>query len=130
MAEQPTSAALTMDRGLPIGNSPDTFGRRSAHVKVGNLADEPIPTRHVVDAFALALSSSWLSLGVPDEFVPTISVDGLTTTFAIKEQGVLIAEAIFFFESVTNQSVVLKRYLVDDDGSQLLNDDGVPLTLD
>lgn len=32
-----------MDRGLPIGNSPDAFSRRAAHVKVGNKSTEPIP---------------------------------------------------------------------------------------
>lgn len=41
--ETPSISALTQDRGLPIGNSEDTFGRRSAHVKIGNLPSEPVP---------------------------------------------------------------------------------------
>lgn len=41
--ETPSIAALTQDRGLPIGNSEDTFGRRAAHVKVANKVTEPIP---------------------------------------------------------------------------------------
>jgi hypothetical protein len=43
MAEVETNSALIMDRGLPLGNSDDTFGRRALHVKVGNKATEPIP---------------------------------------------------------------------------------------
>lgn len=41
--ETPSLAAVKQDRGLPIGNSEDTFGRRSAHVKIGNKITEPVP---------------------------------------------------------------------------------------
>lgn len=41
--EDPTNASLLMDRGLPLGNSLDTVGRRALHVKVRNLVSEPIP---------------------------------------------------------------------------------------
>jgi hypothetical protein len=37
------NAALSMDRGIPLGNSLDTFNRRALHVKVGNKVTEPIP---------------------------------------------------------------------------------------
>lgn len=32
-----------MDRGIPLGNSLDTFSRRSLHVKIGNSSGEAIP---------------------------------------------------------------------------------------
>lgn len=41
-------AALTMDRGIPLGNSLDTFSRRALHVLVGNSSGEPIPVTGVI----------------------------------------------------------------------------------
>lgn len=41
--ETPANAGLTMDRGQPVGNSLDTFGRRALHVKIGNSESEAIP---------------------------------------------------------------------------------------
>lgn len=43
MAETFAVSALSMDRGEPLGNSLDVFGRRSVHVKIGNSASEAIP---------------------------------------------------------------------------------------
>lgn len=42
MSEQATNSALIMDRGLPLGNSLDTDGRRALHTKVKNTVDEPL----------------------------------------------------------------------------------------
>lgn len=41
--ETPVTAALSMDRGNPLGNSEDVFLRRALHVKVGNKPGESIP---------------------------------------------------------------------------------------
>jgi hypothetical protein len=41
--ETPVLASLAMDRGEPLGNSEDNFGRRALHTKIGNSTSEPIP---------------------------------------------------------------------------------------
>jgi hypothetical protein len=44
MADETRSISpLQVDRGLPLGNSDDAFGRRSVHTKIGNKPTEPIP---------------------------------------------------------------------------------------
>lgn len=66
--ETPCVAALTMDRGLSIGNSEDTFGRRAAHVKIGNKITEPIP-----------VSGSFTSS--PGGFSPPALTDAMQATY-------------------------------------------------
>lgn len=41
--ETPSISSLQMDRGLPIGNQQDVFGRRALDVIVGNSNSQPIP---------------------------------------------------------------------------------------
>lgn len=41
--EDPTLAALVMDRGVPLGNSVGIDGRRALHVKIRNKLTEPLP---------------------------------------------------------------------------------------
>ena len=45
--ESPSTAALTMDRGLNLGNSEDRFLRRALHVKVSNKSSEPLPITYI-----------------------------------------------------------------------------------
>lgn len=64
-----------MDRGDPVGNSADVFGRRSLHVKIGNKPSEPIP---VVANVNLTPGFSTLSPGYP-----TTAVVGNTSAIVI-----------------------------------------------
>lgn len=45
---EPVLAALTLDRALPVGDSPGADFRGRVHVKVSNGASEPIPVTLVV----------------------------------------------------------------------------------
>jgi hypothetical protein len=40
---KPGQFALLMENGIPIGVTPDAFGKEALHVKVGNKPNEPIP---------------------------------------------------------------------------------------
>jgi hypothetical protein len=61
MAEIPANSALIMDRGQPIGNTDDTFGRRAVHVKIGNKTDEPITITGNITAVSPIASSATLT---------------------------------------------------------------------
>jgi hypothetical protein len=50
--ETPTTASLSMDRGVPLGNSQGQSGRRALHVKIDNTGLEPIPITTVPNPFA------------------------------------------------------------------------------
>lgn len=39
----PGQFALLMENGIPLGVTPDVFGKEALHVKVGNKSNEPIP---------------------------------------------------------------------------------------
>jgi hypothetical protein len=93
-----------------------------------NDRQNPLPIQTVVDAINVTLSSSWLSLATYDNM--TSSVSGMTTTLSFFEDGAKIGVAEIFFESPANYSVTLKRFLNDDDGVELEDDDGTKLNLD
>lgn len=62
--EDPALSHLLMDRGDPVGNSPDAFGRRAVHVKVGNTPSEPIPI--TIGAFSAPADTDTLVASYPD----------------------------------------------------------------
>lgn len=68
MAEEFSVSALTMDRGFPVGNTEDIFGRRAHHVKIGNKLTEPVPV-------AGSFTSS------PGGFAPPANTDALLANY-------------------------------------------------
>jgi hypothetical protein len=95
---------------------------------MGNDRQNPVPVQTVVDAINIVVSSSWLKLANYDEM--QTSLVGFTTSLIFKESGNTIGLAEIYFEGPENWNVLLKRYLNDDGGALLLDDDGTPLTLD
>lgn len=80
--------------------------------------------------FELIEGSKWMELANYDEIVPAISGGGTILTLAYKEDSVTIGEAILTFTALNSWSLVLNRYINEDDGTQLLDDDDVPLNLE
>lgn len=80
--------------------------------------------------FGLVTGSKWMDLGVYDEITPTFSVDGRTMTLAFKEDSALIGEAVLNYNSDTDWSVKLNRYITEDDNDVLLDDNDSNLNLD
>lgn len=78
----------------------------------------------------VVLKSAWMKLAVYDEVITTVSSDRSSINLSFKEDGNLIGEAIINFTSDLSWNFNLYRYLVDDDGSQLLDDDDTPLFLE
>lgn len=80
--------------------------------------------------FQLISASKWMELASYDEVVPTYSGGGTILTLAYKEDGALLGEAIVTQNSETDWSVKLNRYIDEDDGSAITDDDGSSLNLD
>lgn len=72
--EIPASSNLLMDRGIPLGNSLDTLGRRALHTKVTNLTSEAIPVQVVSGTVTAALLkySYQVALAVPTTTETTV----------------------------------------------------------
>lgn len=68
MAESFANSSLLMDRGIPLGNSEDTFGRRALHTKVANDVTEPIP---VTGSFTAS----------PGGFAPPANTDAMQASY-------------------------------------------------
>lgn len=90
----------------------------------------PVPTSSTYEKFfALIGSSNWMKLANYDAVVPSFAGNDLT--LAYKEDGVTIGEAVITnYTSLTGWDLKLNRYINDDNGSQLLDDDNTPLNLD
>lgn len=105
----------------------------SIHDHNGNRFDigNPLPvTGSFEKFFELISASNWMKLANYDEIVPTYSAGNTILTLAYKEDGVTIGEAVITYTSLTGWTMKLNRYINDDDGSQLLDDDNTPLNLD
>jgi hypothetical protein len=105
----------------------------SIHDHDGNKYDvrNPLPTTGGFEKFfELIAASKWMELANYDEVVPTYSPDRTVLTLAYMEDGVTIGEAVITYTSLDTWSLKLNRYINEDDGSQLLDDDGTPLNLD
>lgn len=81
-------------------------------------------------AMRMILGSKWMELAVYDEIVTTVSPDRSTIVAEFKEDGNIIGKADISFPSDFSWSFSLERYVLDDDGSQLLDDDDTPLLLE
>lgn len=78
----------------------------------------------------VVLKSAWMKLAVYDEVVTNVSPDRQTITLDFKEDGFLIGTALINFTSDLSWSFTLERYLLEEDGTQLLDDDDQPLFLE
>ncbi len=89
----------------------------------------PVSTNYekIIDVI---LKSSWLKLAVYDQVITSVSSDRSTITLDFKEDGFLIGKAFINYVSDFSWDFTLERYLLDDDGSQLLDDDDTPLFLE
>lgn len=74
-------------------------------------------------------SSKWMDLAVFDKVETVVSPDRTLINVKYYEDGDLIGEAILNFADLV-WNFELFRYLLDDDGSQLLDDDDTPLFLE
>lgn len=106
----------------------------SLHDEDGNKYSDtnPVPTENAGfdKYFQLVGASNWMKLANYDEVVPTYSGGGSVLTLAYKEDGALLGEAVITQNSDTDWSVKLNRYIDEDDGSPLQDDDGSYLNLD
>ncbi len=81
--------------------------------------------------FGLINASKWMVLGNYDEIVPTFINNDTDMILGFKEDGVLIGEAVVTgFSSLLGWHVQLYRYINDDNGDRLQDDDGTFLNLD
>lgn len=67
MADVPVVSALFMDRSEPIGNSPDSSGRRRLHTLVTNDTSQPlfqqiVPLNHLRVTLITVGDSAWVKL--------------------------------------------------------------------
>jgi hypothetical protein len=105
----------------------------SLHDELGNkygIANPLHTTGSYEKFFTLIAASKWMELANYDEVVPTYSMGGTVLTLAYKEDGATIGEVVITYSALNVWTMKLNRYINDDDGIQLLDDDGTPLTLD
>jgi hypothetical protein len=90
----------------------------------------PVPVSTTYEKFfELIGNSKWMDLANYDEVVPTFAGNDLTLTY--KENGAILGIAVITdFPSNTGWNLTLTRYLDDDDGTPLEDDDGTFLNLD
>lgn len=136
LRSNPTNQSHQTQRITAIRGTVDTDNVSqdvSLHDHNGNKYDiaNPVPvTGSFEKFFQLIGDSNWMKLGVYDSVTPTFSLDGRTLTLAYKETGNLIGEAIVVFNSNTDYSITLNRYINNDGEGLLLDDDDTPLNLD
>lgn len=74
--------------------------------------------------------SKWMDLAVYDEVSTIVNANKTLISMDYKEDGDIIGNATINFLSDLSWNFTLTRYLLDDDGSQLQDDDGSILNLD
>lgn len=104
----------------------------SLHDQDGNsyTTINPVPVASTYEKFfQLINASKWMELANYDQVTPTFDVNDLTLTYY--EEDALLGEAVVTnYTSLNSWNLELKRYLDDDDGSPLQDDDGTNLNLD
>lgn len=143
--ESPSNSALLMDRGKPIGNTEDVFGRRAAHVKIGNLPDEPIPvfvtsstaaSESVVSVYGQSLAvpantpTTVLSYTVPSGFVAhleRVECSGSNIgTYELIKNGVTLGKRRTWFNGPMSECF---EFLSQANGLALAAGDVITLTI-
>jgi hypothetical protein len=88
-------------------------------------------TGNIEKFFLLVSSSNWMKLGNYDNVVPVFSgANNEVLTLSYKEGGNTIGTAIIDYTSDIDWEVTLSKYIIDDSGASLLDDDGTILNLD
>ena len=78
----------------------------------------------------LLQNANWMNLANFECIVPSFSADGETITLDYLEGDIIVGQAIFQYTTDFDWSIKLKKYINDDDGSILLDDDDSELFLD
>lgn len=105
----------------------------SLHHHSGNEITDRVPLQistNYEKIIEVVLKSAWMKLAVYDEVITTVSPDRQTITLDFKEDTFTIGQAFINFTSDLSWSFTLERYLCEDDGSHLLDDDDTPLFLE
>jgi len=106
----------------------------SLHDQNGNAytTANPLPTAGSYEKFfTLIGASKWMELATYDQVIPTFSVGNTVLTLDYLEDGALLGQAVVTnFTSLTGWDIVLSRYIDEDDGTPLQDDDGSFLNLD
>ena len=89
--------------------------------------DEKVATA-LNQIFNILNSSKWMDLGVYDEV--NLSVAGNVSTLNYYEQQAHLGQALITFVSPSSWSLAMARYITDDDGIALQDDDSSQLNLD
>jgi hypothetical protein len=117
-----------------MDNTPDA-GDVADSVRIGDgvteLAIDPLNRSISVNKYekliGLLTNANWMNLGNFDQVIPLVV--GNLTTLDYYEDGYIIGQALFTFNTDLDWNIVLKRYINDDDGSWLQDDDDTPFTL-
>lgn len=81
--------------------------------------------------FTVIAASKWMELATYDKVVPTFSAGNTVLTLAYYEDGAFLGQAVINnVTSITDWDIQLSRYMDDDDGSPLQDDDDTILNLD
>lgn len=79
----------------------------------------------------LIASSNWMNTGAYDYVLPSYSgVENNTLEMSFYYSGFVIGKATIVTAGPASWGLTLERYLLDDDGGNLLDDDGINLNLD
>ncbi len=123
---------ITAKRGTEVIDANTVSQDVSLHGPDGNryTTKDPVPVSTTYEKFfSLIGASNWMKLANYDSVVPSFIGENLT--LAYREDGALLGEAVITdYTSLTGWNLKLNRYINDDDGTQLLDDDGTPLNLD
>ncbi len=90
--------------------------------------NQSLSTNRYEKLLALLANANWMKLADFDAIVPVFAGD--VATLEYKQNGAIIGRAICTFVTDSDWDIVLQRYINDDDGSILLDDDGSYLFLD
>lgn len=104
----------------------------SLHDQSGNAYTtlNPLPTSSTYEKFfSLIAASKWMELANYTDVVPTFAGNDLTLTYK-EEDAILGVAVVTNYTSLTNWDLKLSRYIDDDDGTVLQDDDGSFLNLD
>lgn len=105
----------------------------SLHDHYGNefLEKNPLKvTTNYEKIIQLILNSNWLNTANYDSIQTTVSNDRSSITIQFLESSAVIGEAVVNYTSDLSWDFQLSRYVLDTDGSKLLDDDNTPLNLD
>lgn len=103
--------------------------RDNSGVELGTISNPIQISGSFEKFFTLLAASKWMDLATYDQVIPSFAGGGVT--LAYYEDGAFLGEAIINdFNSLSIWNVQLTRYIDDDDGTILQDDDDTSLNLD